>query len=116
MNTQHLMPKSDARHTAHQIIEAVCDRWDFSTEELYGKCRTQPLAFARQVAMTLIYENTSLSLVDIGTMFGGRDHSTVSYARDVVNKTRKGCKKMDALICEIEWKIISIPTLHSNED
>ena len=105
MNTQKLMPKSDAKHAAHQITEAVCDRWGVGDDEIRGEVRTQPLAFARQVAMTLIYENTSFGFTDVGMMFSGRDHSTVQGGRNKVNEAREGCEKMDALICEIEGKL-----------
>ena len=42
------------------------------------------MAFARQVAMYLLREETDSSLMDIGQMLGGRDHTTVIY----------GCEKI----------------------
>jgi len=40
---------------------------------------------ARQVAMFFIKRHTKLSLKQIGSFFGGRDHSTVIYAIETVN-------------------------------
>jgi chromosomal replication initiation ATPase DnaA len=53
--------------------------------DLEGPRRTQPLAFIRQIAMTLIYEHCELSSTEVGQLFGGRDHGTVLAARKSVN-------------------------------
>ena len=49
-------------------------------EDIVGSSRTKNVAAARQMAMYLSRELTSMSLVDIGATFGGRDHSTVMHA------------------------------------
>jgi chromosomal replication initiator protein len=49
-----------------------------------GARRTRTVALPRQVAMYLLRQLTELSLVEIGRVFGGRDHTTVMYACDRV--------------------------------
>ena len=51
---------------------------------IQGRGRSRNIVVPRQVAMYLLREETDLSLVDIGALLGGRDHTTVMY----------GCEKM----------------------
>jgi chromosomal replication initiator protein len=58
----------------------VAQAWGVSPEGLQSKKRTKDLTVPRQVAMYLIKELFGLSLVEIGKLFGGRDHSTVIHS------------------------------------
>jgi len=70
--------------TATQIIQTVADYYHSSTEILTGRDRSKETAWARQVAMYLIREETDSSLPTIGDVLGGRDHTTVMYGCDKV--------------------------------
>ncbi len=63
-----------------RIQELVARRWRVRPEALSSKRRTKDLTVPRQVAMFLIKETLGTSLVRIGQMFGGRDHSTVIHS------------------------------------
>ena len=63
-----------------EIVRAVADYFKLTQEELFGKSRSQAIVVARQIAMYLCREKTSMSLPKIGGLFGGRDHTTVMYA------------------------------------
>ncbi|NDC48389.1 MAG: chromosomal replication initiator protein DnaA [Micrococcales bacterium] len=63
-----------------EIVRAVADYFKLTQEELFGKSRSQAIVVARQIAMYLCREKTSMSLPKIGALFGGRDHTTVMYA------------------------------------
>ncbi|MFQ5967440.1 MAG: helix-turn-helix domain-containing protein, partial [Acidimicrobiia bacterium] len=63
----------------------------FTTVDLAGPSRRQPLVLARQIAMYLCREQTDLSLPKIGALFGGRDHTTVIHAIDKI----KGLMRTD---------------------
>jgi chromosomal replication initiator protein len=61
------------------IIEHVARYFELSLDDLYGTSRSAAIATARQIAMYLCRELTSMSLPKIGQLLG-RDHTTVMYA------------------------------------
>ena len=65
---------------AEHIRKAVATRWQVREEALSSKRRTKDLTVPRQVAMYLIRDLLDYSLVHIGQLFGGRDHSTVIHS------------------------------------
>ena len=58
-------------------------------EDLLSKRRSRSVARPRQVAMALAKELTRHSLPEIGDAFGGRDHTTVIYAVDKIERKLK---------------------------
>jgi chromosomal replication initiator protein len=85
--------------TADLIRERVAEEWGVSVDGLMSKRRTKELTVPRQVAMYLIRELLDLSLVEIGSLFGGRDHSTVIHA---INKVEEDVAADDAFRTRIE--------------
>lgn len=70
------------------ILEAVSKHFRVKVAELVGRKRTRSISHPRHVGMYLARRLTSLSLVEIGARFGGRDHSTVLHAERLVEKVR----------------------------
>ena len=70
--------------TVEDIQKIVADVFDVTEDQLRGKTRKQEVVIARQTAMYLTKELTRLPLKTIGSHFGGRDHSTVIYACQIV--------------------------------
>jgi chromosomal replication initiator protein len=66
--------------TPDLVRRRVAEAWGVSPEALQSAKRTKNLTVPRQVAMYLIKELFGLSLVEIGKLFGGRDHSTVIHS------------------------------------
>jgi chromosomal replication initiator protein len=66
--------------TPDVVRRRVAEAWGVSAEALQSARRTKDLTVPRQIAMYLIKEIFGLSLVEIGKMFGGRDHSTVIHS------------------------------------
>jgi chromosomal replication initiator protein len=66
------------------IVRVVSEYHQLRVADLLGKRRTQSLARARQMAMALARELTEHSLPEIGSEFGGRDHTTVLHACKVI--------------------------------
>jgi len=74
--------------TVEQIQRMVADHFGIPEEAMKVKKRTSSLAFPRQVAMYLSRELTKLSLSEIGSRFGGRDHTTVMHACEKIGGVR----------------------------
>jgi chromosomal replication initiator protein len=69
-----------ARVTLGGIVDAVCEAFGVTREDLLSSSRAARLAWPRQLAMHLAREHTDESLPAIGRHFGGRGHTTVMYA------------------------------------
>ncbi len=85
---QHYVNPEPDQLTPERIVALVADHFGVKGDAMVGQRRTRAIALPRQTAMYLLRQLTELSLVDIGRMFGGRDHSTVIYA----------CEKVAALV------------------
>jgi chromosomal replication initiator protein len=66
------------------IIREVSSYYSVDVRAMQGRSRSRNIVVPRQVAMYLIREETATSLVEIGGLLGGRDHTTVMY----------GCEKI----------------------
>ncbi|HMQ68375.1 MAG TPA: chromosomal replication initiator protein DnaA [Ignavibacteria bacterium] len=84
------------------IIFTVAEYYDISENQILSRKRTKEIAFARQVAMYLAKELTSLTLETIGLNFGGKDHATVLYSFNSVSALVKKDKKISDQILEIK--------------
>ena len=74
----------------HLIMQEVAAYYNVSVEDLTSPARRRSVVIARHVAMYLCRTLTDLSLPQIGTLFGGRDHTTVLHS----------IRKIDSLIKE----------------
>ncbi len=81
------IPEGASSITPERIQDAVAKQWGIPSTALCSKRRTKDLTVPRQVAMYLIRELLDLPLVQIGNLFGGRDHSTVIHSIRKVEET-----------------------------
>jgi chromosomal replication initiator protein len=80
--------------TIENIQKTVADFYQLRVADLLSKRRTRSIARPRQMAMFLAKSLTEHSLPEIGSAFGGRDHTTVLHA----------CRKIDSL-CETDGRL-----------
>lgn len=96
--TQTILPPKTKRADAESIISEVCNMWDVTRDQIMSRNRTQPLAFSRQVAMSLCRQHARMSLQEIGELFNGRDHTTAIYAQDRVDAEMAKSERVTAII------------------
>jgi chromosomal replication initiator protein len=75
--------------TTETIQSIVAKEWGVTPEGLRSKTRTKALTAPRQVAMYFMRDLLNMQLVEIGAVFGGRDHSTVIHSLERVLTTTK---------------------------
>ena len=89
------LPDEDRPLTADDITRAVATYYCVKTTDIKGPRRHKAISLPRQVAMTLTRRLTPLSYPEIGTRFGGRDHTTVISA---VRKIERLLEEQDASV------------------
>lgn len=87
------------------ILQCVIAHFGVRLAELQSKRRTQSIVYPRQVAMFLARSMTDLSLEEIGGHFGGRDHSTVVYAVEKMERRRRVDGDFASLLADFDRKI-----------
>lgn len=88
--------------TEDRIIEVVGDYYRLTEEQIKSKVRTSQIALARQICMYLCRSMLNTSFVQIGKIFGGRDHSTVMTAVEKVENLLKSDVQLSTAISQIK--------------
>lgn len=70
------------------IQKTVADYYKIKVAEFFSRRRTRAIARPRQIAMWLCREVTTHSYPEIGSAFGGRDHTTVIHAVRTIESLR----------------------------
>lgn len=69
---------------AYDILNTTCKYFNVSSADIIGKKKNKEFVEPRMVAIYLITELLSMPLVSIGSIFGGRDHTTIIHARNKI--------------------------------
>lgn len=101
-----LINDEDRPITAEAIQKIVADYLGVKIQDIKAKKRTKEIANARQIAMYLIKQHTSLSLSEIGRIFGGKDHATVIYACKQVEEKKERDENFRRYLEGINKKIL----------
>ena len=73
--------------TPEKIISAVCGYFKLKKDDIVGKSKEAEFVKARQICAYLMCDMLTMPLKEMGkTYLGGRDHTTVMYARDKMKK------------------------------
>jgi chromosomal replication initiator protein len=96
---QDLIPQTENEIPPQLILDETASYFSLSTGDLVSKSRSRPLTQARHIAMYLMRENTGLSLMKIGEIFGGRDHTTALHG---IKKVEADMRARDATFRQVQ--------------
>lgn len=91
-----------------EIINAVCKYYNLKREDIVSKKRKKELIIPRQIAIYLMRELTSKSLPQIGSIMGGKDHSTILHSENKIKSLLKTDVELKKTINEIRQIVLSI--------
>ena len=100
-----LKKSNDFAPTPKIIVSYICNYFNVDEDTLRGQSRSRDVVAARQIAIYLIRSMTNLSLDDIGKEFDNRDHSTVLYSIQQVEKKMKKDAAFAETVKEIKTNI-----------
>ena len=87
------------------ILRVVTTHFQVKVTEVQSRRRTKAIAHPRQIGMYLARTLTRHSLEEIGGFFGGRDHTTVLYAVDQIDKQIKADDRFRATIQGLQGQL-----------
>lgn len=95
-----LLPEEELRPITVELIQKIVGKhYKLKEGVIRGKKRIRVIALPRQIAMYLCRELTDASFPDIGSRFGGKDHTTVMYAWKKISEQKD---KDESLRSELE--------------
>lgn len=83
------------------VISRIAEFYNIDEESMYAKTRRREVVKPRQVVMYLLREDFHLSYPAIGTVFGGRDHTTVIHACEKVRTEIRDDEELKLQLDEI---------------
>lgn len=88
----------------NKIINEVSDYFEISRLELLSSNRRKKITLARQVAMYLSRSILGYSYPEIGSFFGGRDHSTVLHSVKKIDQLKENKREIRIMLYYIQEK------------
>ena len=97
--------ENNRKVTPELILDIVSEHFNVTVTDLRSNKRNSEIAFPRQIAMYLIRTMTESSLKAVGVVLGGKDHSTVKYAIEKIEKKKKSSESFSNTLSILRKKI-----------
>ena len=101
-----IYPNENKKITIELIIDMVSEHYDISQADIVSSKKSKNIAYPRQICMYLCRNLTEYSLEDIGKAIGKRDHTTILYGIQKIEKDLKEDRSLQNTI-EVLIKKIS---------
>ena len=100
-----ISPEKPREITPQLIIEVVAEHYGISVDQMISKNRSASIVRPRQIAMFLCRQMVDTPLEAIGTLLGGRDHSTIVHGTKKIGSEYEENPSFRAEIDSIKKKI-----------
>jgi len=90
-----------------KIVESITEFYDIPAGNMFFSSRKKEFARPRQIAMYLLKKELKMSYSEIGRKFGGKDHTTVIHAYQLIEKEYEENEKIHQEIELILQRIYS---------
>ncbi len=90
------------------IIKVVGDYFNVSSFEIKGKKKNKSLIQPRQISMYLARDITDYSTTEIGTEFGGRDHTTVMHSFNRIESLMKSDEAFTNTVLKLKRDLMNV--------
>lgn len=104
-------PGSSMQKDPEQIMKLVSQQFRITMNDLRGDKKIRELSMPRQLAMYLTRKYSNLSLPDIGTLFGGKNHTTVLHAVRRIGKLQDSDPLLRESLAKIESQIEELSSI-----
>ena len=101
-----IYPNENKKITIELVIDIVSEHYEISPSDILSSKKSKNIAFPRQICMYLCRNLTEFSLEDIGKSLGNRDHTTILYGIQKIEKDVKTDRSLQNTI-EVLIKKIS---------
>jgi chromosomal replication initiator protein len=101
-----LRRKPQRSMSLHNLSMLTARHFGLKVSELKSQSRERSVVLARDVAMYLARQATNKTLIEIGSFFGGRDHSTVLH----------GCRQVERLVQSDAQTRLAVESLQAELD
>ena len=95
---KNILIENSREITVEKIQKKVAEYFQIKVSDIKSSKRLKSIVFPRQVAMYICRNLTNLSYPEIGTKFGGKDHSTIIHAIKKIEKNMQEDIKIKNII------------------
>jgi chromosomal replication initiator protein len=100
-----IAPDKPKEITPQLILDVVSEHFHVTTDQIISKSRSSEIVKPRQIAMYLCKNMTDASLETIGSLLGGRDHSTIIHGIKKIDEDNNNDESINSTIKTIKKKI-----------
>ena len=88
-----------------KIKKAVADYYGITVDDLESSKRSRKISYPRHIAVYIIRKELGLSYPVIGSLFGGKDHTSIMHSYEVISEELKYSKELSYTLNDIMGKV-----------
>lgn len=95
-------PRKSMQLDPKKVLTYVCGYFNLNLKDLSGPKRQKELVLPRHIAMYLLTEELRLTVEKVGSLLGGRDHTTVMHGRDRIKKLIVANREIQRMVVAVK--------------